>query len=920
MTQPVFEAVSVASARKVDIVAALTEREINYGAASHVAATTSLARRIREKGELSIDIATVIDLAVMLSLDRDSRRLARSFPGIAAYSADNPDQYEQVLLDWRSEARGARIAAQVSFSNAVREAVREAIGAPEQVTRLFDGAAREFGRSVQSLIASGLTPADVSPSDEVGILARDIWVRMERDGRIPRFTAVRDIFWVDTLKLLDPSDGDAAHVKARIAEALALVFAEPDGLRTVVYHGFYFYTPVQWRFFRTAMWTGLADQLFIVHDDGFSGVFESWRRYFSNPLMPLPMSSGGIPEPSPQARALSRALSGEMVDVDQLGGLLKVYECKTPSDFVAAWTRHRRGPAEQGSSRLHLFAPDTDTIDRLLGRFSDLTVDGSTDLAQLPIGAFLLALHDCLVVSQGWSVHAEFNEQRLMAIFSSGMLEVDGSLPNPVSLVSVLRRALPYFRGCRDADAWVQRAESLSMLVSDAVTPLGERQHEASDLERIRTAVSNPLRLVPWADLAIDEAQMLHASLRSLADLANEISSRERQSINEHLSRLRPRLQRGMRNLPEGQRRQVEKTVESLGSSVTDDLYVSSLVEMVRILLGSEVDFDFSGEQGDRARVVLPLRGLDALGYAPSDEAVHVANLADGAFPSRVLPVGWPFRLDDLLDTAPEISRLLLKLRAETSALSDLYLLWLALDGAAQGKEVVLSWIVRLSNELRNPSPIVNLLTKPSRVSFHDSIVARLGGVEIALASMAEVDANIHVIVGPRPRDVSPVDVESPLRLVEAKAAASAFMCPRRFAIQWVMGPTASFAAQHHQQMLYGNVLGALELRNIPDFAAICSNLWLHLTEGERTSSEHNRRVKAGGARPEFTLTLNGNRRGTRPVDIAYRAAISGTHPPQELIATEDFVVLPPKPERDVQSEICKMCPVRDRCLKHLAE
>lgn len=918
MTMPVFEAVSLATVRKADIVAALTARNISYGAASHVAATTSLARRIREKGEMSIDIATLIDLAVMLGLDKNSRRVAREFPSIASYSSDNHNQYEEVLAEWRAEARGARIAAQIGFSNAVREAVREVPDAPEQVTRLFDGAAREFGRSVQSLIASGLTPADVSPSDEVGILARDIWVRMERDGRIPRFTAVRNIFWMDDNKLRDPSDEDAASVKARIAEALALVFAEPDGLRTVVYHGFYFYTPVQWRFFRTARLTGLADQLFVVHDDGFSGVFESWRRYFSTPLMPsVPTPAGGIQEPSPQARAFRRALSGEKVDGDELGGLLKVYECKTPSDFVAAWTRHRRGPAEQSRSRLHLFAPDTDNIDRLLGRFSGVLIDGSTDLAQLPIGAFLLALHDCLVGSYGWSVHTEFNEQRLMAIFSSGMLEVGGSMPDPISLVSVLRRALPYFRGCRVAGDWVQRADRLRQLVTTVVKPLGERQHGVSDLERMRTAVSNPLRHVPWADLAIEEADMLYASLRSLADLAHEIASRERQSINEHLSRLRPRLQQGMRNLPEGQRRQVEKTVESLGSSVTDELYVSSLVEMVRILLGSEVDFDFSGDQDDRARAVLPLRALDALGYEPSDEAVHVANLADGAFPSRVLPVGWPFRLEDLLDEAPEISRLLLKLRADTSALSDLYLLWLALDGAAHEKEVVLSWIVRLSNELRNPSPIVNLLTKPSGDSFHDSIVARLGGVEITSASMAEVNPNAHVIVGPRLRDVSPVDVESSLRLVDAKAAASAFICPRRFAIQWAMGPTASFAAPHHQQMLYGNVLGTMELLEIPDFATICSNLWLHLTEGERRSSESNRRVKTNGARPEFTLTLNGRMRGNRPVDQAYAAAINRTYPPPDLIAPNGLIILPPKPA-DADQEICRMCPVRDKCLKQL--
>lgn len=917
MRTPVFESVSVASVRKADVIAALASRGISHVAASHIAATASLARRIRELGQMSIDIATVIDLVVMLSLDRESADAARAFPSISSYSADSPAEYETALSGWRAQARGSRIAAQISFSNAVREAARQEQSTTNRVTRLFDGAAREFGKTVQALIASGIAPADVLPSDEVGILAQKIWDRMERDGRIPRFTAVRDIFWISPVKLSDSTDIDRVNVRSLISEVLKLIFGESEVLHTIVYHGFYFYTPVQWRFFLTTRLAEIADQLFIVHDDGSSGVFETWRRFFADPLMPTPIPVNGLAEPSPQAHALNRALAGEHVDAVELDGLLTICECKTPSDFIATLTRYRLGPAELGQSRLHLFAPDTDTVDRLLGRFSGVMADGTTDLAQLPIGAFLLALHDCLVVTDGWDVHTEFNEQRLVAIFSSGMLEVDGRVPDPVSLVSILRRTIPFFRGCREAVEWVHRADRLRNVVRNEVAPLGERRQGVSDIERIQSAVRNPLRLVPWADITIEESEVLYASLQSLAELVQEISAKERQSINEHLSRLKPRLQRGMRNLPEGQRRQVERTVESLGSSITEDLYVASLVEMVRLLLGREVDFGFSGEQDDRDGAVLPLRALDALGYAHSEDAVHVANLADGSFPFRVQTVGWPFRLEDLADTAPEVSLQLLNLRSDTSPLSDLYLLWLALDGAKPGGTVVLSWIVRMANELRNPSPIVKLLTKPCHDGLHESIVARLGGVPVVAASMARVEMEADIVVGPKQRETSPVDVASLLTKIDVKAAACALMCQRRFAIQWVMGQTAAFSAAHHQQMLYGNVRGRMELRRIPDFERICSELWCHLTEGERTSSKENSVVRPSGAKPEFTLTLGGKRRGNRPVDRAYEAAINNQYPSREVIVPEDLIVLPSRPNA-IPQEVCELCPVGDRCMKRI--
>jgi hypothetical protein len=68
---------------------------------------------------------------------------------------------------------------------------------------------------------------------------------------------------------------------------------------------------------------------------------------------------------------------------------------------------------------------------------------------------------------------------------------------------------------------------------------------------------------------------------------------------------------------------------------------VEGLIEVVRMLLGREADFDSAGDAVEAETAVSELRGLDALGLHRANGDIHVANLADGAFPSKVSIIGW---------------------------------------------------------------------------------------------------------------------------------------------------------------------------------------------------------------------------------------------------------------------------------------
>ena len=220
-----------------------------------------------------------------------------------------------------------------------------------------------------------------------------------------------------------------------------------------------------------------------------------------------------------------------------------------------------------------------------------------------------------------------------------------------------------------------------------------------------------------------------------------------------------------------------------------------------------------AGDDPERTKVK-QLRGLDALGLLRVDSDLHLANMAEDAFPTGGQAVGWPFTLADLRaapdgpDEAVEpVTAGLLEMRAQTAALSDLYLFWLALDGVAPGRKVRISWVSDSAGERRRLSPIVSLLTVPDST---EAVKKVAGGIQVRPGpNPAEQAADRG-----RPQSISPKRMTTcswrrPTRSTCARLQHCPCVSPPLRAPVG-MGPTASFGPSYLQTMLYGNVVGAL--------------------------------------------------------------------------------------------------------------
>lgn len=882
---------------------------VDWGDVVHLTATTTLARAIQSMRVPALPLATLIDLVTLPGLPGEMCLPLDTFPGPDALAA-SPTDYRAKVSEWQQEASGRRLRTGIKVDDALRRFVRD--NAPNRMGRALLSSRRRYATTVHTLVAAGVRPDTLVARDPAAQLAARAWTQAEVD--VPALGAPRELLWVDLDDLAAGATPEARGLRDRIIAALDKTFGGA-AQRTIVHHGFYFYSPVQWAFFQAVARVPGVDQVFIVHDDGENPAFSTWRYFFRTEWqMPAPQPVEIHHDVTPAASAFRDVLTGQGAGTPTG---VEVVECRSPAELVRLW----RAEQEDSNEAPARFAAAAEQVERYVSRIGGQFTRGEEDadeapsptLSQLPVGSFLLALHSCITEDDAGGVSFTLTPDALLDMVASGYLNAQDS--GATISAPLLRRVLPYFSDCRTGDDWTTRAEQLVHMIETRVAPLGDRQEPVDDAGRIERAVANPTRLVPWADISQAQASQVRATVAAVVRLLKETTARERVILGSHLETIRQRLGRALRGLPPEEARAVEAKLRGLGVLTDEEIDVAGLVDVVAMILGRSLDLPGTDDDGDPARTkVKLLRGLDALGLARVKTDLHLANMAEDAFPTAAQAVGWPFTLDDLRASTQRavepVTAGLLETRAQTAGLSDLYLFWLALDGVDPGGKVTVSWVSASAGERRRLSPIVSLLTVPD---YTDAVKQVAGGIQVASGpNPAEQAASRS-----RPETAEPYEdddvLEGAVHAVHPSAAAASRACSRRFAIQWAMGPTASFGASHLQSMLYGNVVGALEVggESVLSARGTGNLMWPHLTDGQRASSYDKRVVRQLGAHPTWVLTLQGSKAGSTLLDAAYQLAKDGI-PPSELdIAPREPLWLPPRAEG---AEMCAVCPVQTRC------
>lgn len=907
----------------------------------HVTANESMAKEMRRRGLVAVAISELSELVVWAGMPPEWDADIDSYPNLRTTSIEEDPDHEvsriaRAVSDWRRGFRTVKVRLGIDLDYVIRTHLRRDARNPE-VARILLRSVTELRQGIMFLINAGFSWKDFAADDASLQVALDVWRRLE-DER-PICAKFREDLWADPSTITDPTTPVARSLRERLDAAISKLNG-PDRDRTrIVHHGFYFFTPPQWALFRLLRAIPGVDQLFIVHDDGRSRAHETWRRYFVErwdmPRVEL-RGTGGV---EVRSLALADALEGRPVDVDRLGTSLRIIKCRNITEFVRQW-KHEVSEAEvQNEEPPTLFAPNRSDIKRVLDRMTG-DAPSSVNLANLPVGQFLLALHECYDTAVSGLPELVMSAGHLVDIVASGLVDREDDSPTPSTTIASFKRAMPFFDDLRRLDDWCERAVALERLIVAEVSPLGERTEGLSDILRIRRATSNELRLAPWCDLSDTEARVIKETIHRTRELLGELVADGMRRTDRYLEWVRKRLERSMLAMTPVERAELEAKFRGVDVGAGYELDFEGIREVVGLILGRSVDKGLAGEDEDddehlsAYQRVKDVRFADVVGFAGSEGDVHLTNLSDDVFPSVVDPFAWPFSEDALKDGAGvPVSVELFRTRRENSTLEGLYLLSLLLEGTPSSRRVTLSWIEESAGETRSPSPLLSLvsdLSKPKKPTAE--VMSIIGGTKIDPAVQAGIGAaNLQPIPTRTGVVVPDPDLADAIAKVDRLATSSAVACSRRFVLQWALGPSSAFQSSHNQVMLFGNVKGVMFRRGRyqPDtddarqrkIDRATKDLWRHLPRGQLRSSYYKRVVLAKGAsaRWQWIFSLAGGKNGTRPLDRAYQGALGADIPLRAVVGGDERSLIPlPGPE--VTKKECDNCPVAPRCSARILE
>jgi len=906
----------------------------------HVTANESMAKEMRRRGLVAIAISELSDLVVWAGMPPEWKIGVVGYPGRRA-SSEDPDSgpigagVEIELREWRRRFRTLKVNLGIDLDYVVRTHLRRDARHPE-VAGVLLRSATELRQAIMFLIVAGFSWKDFVASDPTMQVALDVWRRLE-DER-PICANFREDLWAEPSSIRDPATPADRSLRDRLISAVSMLKGPEQSRARIVYHGFYFFTPPQWALFRLLHAIPDTDQLFIVHDDGRSRAQETWRRYFVERWNMPRIEPRGSAIVETRANALSEALEGRLVDVTSVGDGLRILRCRNTTEFVRQWKYEVSQAVEKKEEPPILFAPGRNDMKRVLERMTG-DAPSSVNLANLPVGQFLLALHECYETSASGLPELVMSASHLLDIVASGLVDKDHDSPTPSRAVASFKRAMPFFDDLRRLDDWCERAEALERLILAEISPLGAREEGDSDVVRIKKAAGNELRLMPWCDLSDFEVRIIRETIQRTRELLSELVSDGMRRPDKYLEWVRKRLERAMSTMSPEERAELEAKFRGVNVDAGYELDFEGIREVVQLILGRSVDKSLTGEDEEDDehespyRRVKDVRFADVIGFAGSEGDVHLANLSDDSFPMVVSPFAWPFSEESLIaGRGVPVSIELFRTRKENSTLEGLYLLSLLLEGVSSTRRVTLSWIEESAGETRGPSPLLSLisdLSKPRKPT--DEVMRRIGGRKIEDVVQQGIGAANLAPIPTRVDSVSDAAVAAAAAMSDRLATSSAVACSRRFTLQWALGPSAAFQSAHSQAMFFGNVKGVMLDRGryqpgtdderIRKINRTTKDLWRHLPRGVLASSYFKRVVlgRGQGARWPWIFTLAGKSNSSKPLDRAFQAAKGAAIPLDAVIGGHATSIIP-SPGPDVTKGECDNCPVAPRCSARILE
>ena len=633
-----------------------------------------------------------------ITVSTDLRKCLNGRPEIdrvKGLAADIPDfkvtefhQFARVIdEEWNSDA--CKFHEVIILSEYMRGKLENAKNDDEK--KWLTGCMRNLDSMLSAIIL--LEQADVTPDTFISrternqILFVEAWnYLIERDSELVRFRS--------------------RMKKLRSRENWKLIFKKVfnidsiSQINTLVFHGFYYFTPFQERVMTLLEAAGFNLVFLIPYDVRYPYVYEIWDETYSVENG-YPSKNEWHIETSEEVDTYGEIFEGHNA---QITNQLELKEYASIMEFVDD-VKHIK---EKGFS---IYAADFKSANELLKDYFPEAF-GDRKILAYPIGQFISTLN------RMWDDETQtisIDQDELIECFSSGWLAVDGISGR--QYMQDLIYILPFFNGCHSIIEWEKRISLFKEIQKNVIEPFEVDLDPDSAVSRWQEAIGSPLKNFSMFAVATEKIDIIMKLILQLLDMARELFGNNKMvRIQDHIRTLDNILRK--HELSQELYSEERDLVNDIFNTFKEDNTFDAICHPVDVARALDLFICGRYEEGEiqtnRVGLVYPLYFVDAA-CVKNNSKVHICMSDVNSLPGSDKDYIWPLTKKTIKAIyAATNNPLLVNLMQimESTTICNRYFTYCAL----KNKEVTLSWISTMGEKMLAPSPYIKLLMSTAGV------------------------------------------------------------------------------------------------------------------------------------------------------------------------------------------------------------
>ena len=555
-----------------------------------------------------------------------------------------------------------------------------------------------------------------------------------------------------------------------------------DNVDKIVFHGFYYITPIQERIMKLLEDAGYELVFLFQYDERFPFVYEIWDETYSE--------ANGYPAKADwhMERTSDIDVYGEIFEGKkhvEINNKLKIKEYASVMEFVNDVKRIRK----HGYS---IYSSDFKSANKILKDYFPEEY-GERKILSYPAGQFVS------VLNQMWSDEKQtivLDEESLIDCFSSGWLSVGGV--SGKQYLQDLTYVLPFFAGCHTVDEWSTRIVLLKQIRHDAIEPFLTDLDADESVSRWQEAIGNPMANFSMFAVETQKLDVILSLIKQLLDMASELFGRNQLiRVSDHICKLDRILKRHeiSNDMYEEEQKLIGDIFEKLGqpSDFDSKCAPADIANALNFFIYGR--FEEGEIQTKRVGLVYPIYFVDAA-CIKNKSKVHICMCDVNSLPGGNKEYIWPLTADIMRRCYAKTNNpLIINLMhiMESTAHCNRYFMYCAL----KNKDVVFSWVSTVGEKMLAPSPYIKLLTKTTGIdvipSRKDTITfARVAESLDGMGRIEEYD-----------NDKTPSGM-----IKEAKMAYA--LCPMKYTLGYILEKYPTFQSEFQQNYALNAFISAM--------------------------------------------------------------------------------------------------------------